>query len=75
MKWIRICSINYEKVATDISAPYYLDMGVLTSRSGTLSDTSGVVVTETGTIWTGMTDWQLSDANSILDYNFSLSAK
>ena len=63
-----MCSISYEKVATVISAPFYLDMGFLPSLSDTISDSSGVTSQTLGTIWAGMTDWSISDANEKLNY-------
>ena len=75
MKWIRLCSISYETVATVISVPYYLDMGFKTALSDTIDDSSGVVLSELGTIFTGVTDWTINDVNSILDYNITFSSK
>ena len=68
MKWIRICSISYEKIATTISTPYFLDLGFLTGLSNTIPDTSGVTVSDLGTIFTGMTNWKINDINSVLNY-------
>lgn len=63
IKWIRLCAISYEKVATIIDPPNYLDMGFLNGLSGTISDSSGITAQDLGTIWAGVTDWSISDTN------------
>jgi hypothetical protein len=46
-------------------------MGILTSFSGNFPDTSGVTISQYGTIYTGMVDWLIDDSNSVLNYNMS----
>ena len=45
----------------------------MSSFSGTIPDTSGLTVTQFGTIYTGMVDWTIDDTNSVLNYNMALS--
>lgn len=71
MKFIRICTINFEQVAEPIDPPFYLDYGYQSSFVFTVTDTSGVTVTSYGTIFTGMTDWRFIDTNNIINYNMS----
>lgn len=75
MRWIRLCSFSYEKVATTIDPPYYLDMGFLTGLSNTVTDASGITISELGIIFTGMVNWLVDDSNGVLDYNLAFASK
>ena len=76
IKWIRICGMSYEKIASTISAPYYIDLGFFTDFAGTVPDSSGAsAITTLGTIFTGMKDWGINDANSILGYSLTFSGR
>lgn len=48
-------------------------MGFGTNLGGTLPDSSGLGLSVTGTIFIGMSDWALSDANAIITYNMTVS--
>ena len=48
-------------------------MGVITSLGGTVPDSSGLGLTTIGNIFTGMTDWALSDSNAIITFNMTQS--
>lgn len=73
LRFIRILTINYESVISGASPPYYLDMGFRTTTAGTIPDSSGMTVSDYGTVIMGMTDWALSDTNAVLNYNMSIS--
>ena len=73
MRFIRVVIFNYESIVASVDPPYYVDMGFTNSLSGSVSDSSGLGLTTTGTILTGITDFAASDANAILNYNFTLS--
>ena len=75
IKWVRICAMSYEKIATTIESPYFLDMGFMSDFGGTIPDSSGSSITTTGTIFTGMKDWGINDANSVLDYSLTFSVR
>jgi hypothetical protein len=69
IRTIRICSYSYEAIANSVDPPFYIDLGVVSSFSGTLPDSSGLSVTSHGTVYTGMIDWMIDDSNSVLNYN------
>lgn len=46
-------------------------MGVITSLGGSVPDSSGLGLTTIGTIFTGMSDWALSDSNTIITFNMT----
>ena len=48
-------------------------MGFTTTMSGTVTDSSGLGLTTTGTIAIGLTDWAISDTNAAIDYDLSMS--
>lgn len=73
LKAIRMCSMSYETIATTIDPPFYLNMGVLSGFVGTIPDTSGLTVSAYDTVYTGMVDWTVNDANSVLDFIMTLS--
>lgn len=69
IRTIRICSYSYEAIANSVDPPFYIDLGVVNSFSGTFPDSSGLTISSYGTIYTGMVDWMIDDTNSVLDYN------
>jgi hypothetical protein len=73
MRFIRISIVNYENIPGLVSSPDYIDMGFLSTLSGSVPDSSGLGLTTTGTIMTGMTDWTLSDSFAVINYNMTLS--
>jgi len=72
MRFIRYVVIDYETTASSYTG--YVDMGVGVNLGGTVPDSSGMGFTTTGTIFTGVTDWAMSDANAIITYNMSYSS-
>ena len=76
LKWVRVCGISYETVATTISSPYFLDMGFLTDFAGSIPDSSAASSISTlGSIYTGMAGWMVRDTNYILDYSLTFSLR
>ena len=73
MRFIRYNLINYESVSSSYTG--YIDMGFVNILGGTLPDSSGLALSVTGAIFTGMADWAMSDMNSIYTYNMSLSQR
>ena len=50
-------------------------MGFLTGLSNTVTDASGITISELGVIFTGMVNWLIDDSNSVLDYNLAFASK
>ena len=73
MRFLRVVIYNYENTFHVVSAPNYIDMGLLSGTTGSVSDSSGLGLATTGIIFIGMTDWGLSDGNAVLDYDLSFS--
>ena len=49
-------------------------MGLLSSLTGSISDSSGLGISTTGSIMIGLTDWAISDSNAVIDYDLSVSS-
>ena len=75
IRWVRLCTYSYQAVATTIDAPFFIDWGFLSSFSGSLPDSSGLTLTSTGTIYSGMVSWFIDDSNTVLNYNLAFTLK
>ena len=73
MRFIRLSIFNYENAFSPISPPLYLDMGFVSTLSGSVPDSSSLGLTTTGNILIGMTDWALTDSSATIRYNLTLS--
>jgi hypothetical protein len=51
----------------------YLSIGFLSDYSGVIPENSGATISSMGTIYTGVTEWSVSDTNGVHNYNFSLT--
>lgn len=72
VKFLRFSVFNYESIVVTVNSPYFLDMGFGTTLGGTIPDSSNLGLTTLGTIFTGMTDWAISDTFATIAYNMSL---
>lgn len=73
MRFIRLVIFNYEAIVSSVNPPNYIDMGFGSGLTGSVTDSSGLALSTTGSIMTGVTDWAISDSNAILNYNLTLS--
>lgn len=73
MRFIRLAIFNYENIVITIDSPYFIDIGYGANLGGSISDSSNLGLSTTGTVFMGMTDWAISDSSSTILYNMSIS--